>query len=286
MKLVTFLLVFLSILNGSCNTALFKKPEKALARVYDKYLYPSDIAGLVPEGTSNQDSVTITRSFIENWVKNQLLIRQAEENLTREQKDFTKQLEDYRNSLIIYRYESELIRQNLDTIVSDKEIEDYYVANQKNFELKDNILQVVYVKTNSKSPFARTLRKLVKSDLQSDYDSLATFCLRNAIDYELIDDDWITFDELNQRIPINTYNPEVWLANNKFVQLTKDSYTYFVHILDYRLSDGVSPLDYERENIRSVILNQRKKQLIKTMHKEIYDQALVDNIFEFYNKPN
>jgi len=282
LKSVNFLFVFLIILTGSCNNALFDKPEKPLARVSDKYLYPSDIEGLIPEGTHGKDSESFTQSYIENWIKNQLLIQKAEENLTREQKDFTKQLEDYRNSLIIYRYESELIRQNLDTSISDKEIENYYFANQKNFELKDNILQVVYVKSDSKSPKNRIIRKLVKSDLEQDRDSLANYCLHNAIDFEIIDDDWITFNELIQRVPVTTYNPDVWLANNKFVQLSKDSYTYYVHILDYRLSDGVSPLDFERENIRSVILNNRKKQLIKTMHKEIYDQALVDNIFEYY----
>jgi len=282
LKSVHFLFVFLIILTGSCNNALFDKPEKPLARVSDKYLYLSDIIGLIPEGTSPKDSESISQSYIENWIKNQLLIQKAEKNLTREQKDFTRQLEDYRNSLIIYRYESELIRQNLDTNISDKEIETYYFANQKNFELKNNILQVVYVKTDTKSPKNRILRKLVKSDLEEDRDSLAQFCMHNAIEFETIDHDWITFDELIQRVPVITYNPEVWLSNNKFVQLYKDSYTYYVHILDYRLSDGVSPLDFERENIRSVILNNRKKKLIKTMHKEIYDQALVDNIFEYY----
>lgn len=245
-------------------------------------MYPGDVEGLVPQGTTKKDSLVLIQSFIENWIKNQLLIQKAEENLTREQKDFTKQLEDYRNSLIIFRYESELIRQNLDTNVTDREIESYYFSNQKNFELKDNILQVLYVKVESTYPKTRIVRKLVKSALQEDRDSLAYFCIRNALDFEIVDDNWITFDEFRQRVPISTYNPEVWLSNNKFVQINKDSYTYYVHILDYRLSEGVSPLDFERENIRSVILNNRKKQLIKTMHREIYDQAVADNIIEYY----
>lgn len=282
MKSSKFIFVLLIILTGSCNSAFLKKPEKALARVYDKYLYKNDLDGLVPNGTPTNDSIAITQGFIENWVKNQLLVRKAEANLTREQKDFSKQLEDYRNSLIIYRYESELIRQNLDTTVLDSEIEAYYSSNQKDFELKNNILKVIYAKPEKKTSHNWLIRKLVFSDLQSDHDSLASFCFKNAIDYEIIEEDWITFDELVERIPISTYNPEVWLANNKFVQISKDSFTFFVHILDYRLRDGVSPLDFERENIRSVILNQRKKQLIKAMHKDIYNQALVDNHFEYY----
>lgn len=282
MKLATYLFVVLIFIVESCDGSFFNHQQKPVARVSDKYLYFSDVEGLIPNGISTNDSLAFIQTFIENWIKNQLLLQKAEENLTSEQKDFTRLLDDYRNSLIIYRYESELIQQNLDTNVTDKEIESYYFANQKDFELKDNILQLVYVKTESKSPKNRIVRKLVKSSLENDRDSLTSFCLRHGLEYEIIDHNWITFDEIRQRIPISTYNPEVWLANNKFVQLGKDSYTYYVHILDYRLSDGISPLNFERSNIRSVILNNRKKQLIKTMRKEIYDQAVADNVIEYF----
>lgn len=122
-----------------------------LARVDDDYLFESDIKGIVTPGTLPKDSLVITRSFIENWVRQRLILQQAEKNLTSTQLDFTKQLDNYKNSLTIYEYENALVRQNLDTLITDEETQNYYDANQQNFLLKDNIVQIQYVKLPLKS---------------------------------------------------------------------------------------------------------------------------------------
>jgi len=138
---------------SSCK--LFRKnPDKkdAVARVYDMYLYPEDLAGVVPSGTSRPDSIAITKNFIRNWIRQKVVLKKAEENLDNEKKDVEKQLSEYRNSLITYAYEKALIEQKLDTTISPKEVEDFYNTNQANFELKDNIIRVIYLKLNKKSP--------------------------------------------------------------------------------------------------------------------------------------
>ena len=76
-----------------------------------------------------------SKDFIEKWVRNQLLLNKAEINLTDEEKNVEQQIENYRSSLLIYAYEQSYLRQNLDTVVTDKEIEDYYKENQSNFIL-------------------------------------------------------------------------------------------------------------------------------------------------------
>ena len=141
------------ILVTSCSTFFKKKSERILARVHDDYLYESDMKGIVASGILPKDSLAITRSFIENWVRQQLIIQQAQKNLTNAQMDFSRQLENYKNSLIIYEYENALVRQNLDTVITDEETENYYDANQQNFLLKDNIVQILYVKLQLKSPY-------------------------------------------------------------------------------------------------------------------------------------
>ena len=96
-----------------------------MARVYDDYLYESDLNGVVAPGTLPKDSLLITRSFIENWVRQRLIIQQAEKNLTSSQMDFTRQLENYKNSLTIYAYENALVMQKLDTLITDEETQNY-----------------------------------------------------------------------------------------------------------------------------------------------------------------
>jgi len=113
------IIAFLITLLSSCNLlpSKAKNKEKAIARVNDKYLYREDLKDVVPAGASATDSIEITAAYINNWVRQELLLKQAEDNLEESNRDFTNQIEQYRNSLIIYAYESELVKQKLDTVV-------------------------------------------------------------------------------------------------------------------------------------------------------------------------
>ncbi len=276
------IITLLMLISMACQNAGFRDSDRTLARVFDTYLYESDIKHLVPAGTSPSDSISIIQNFISSWVKNQLILYKAEKNLSSEQKNFDKLIEDYRNSLVIYEFETQLINQKLDTVVRDSEIEAYYNENQNNFRLNDNIVKVIYSKVDEKSKFLNKIKKFTRSEQEEDRDSLEYYCIRYAEDFGLIDREWITFDDLLLHVPIPTGNPETFLTKNTFVQYYLKPFWYYVNILDYGLSESLSPLSLERENIRSILLNKRKKLLIKKMQEETYQQALKSNNFEYF----
>ena len=282
MKINCLSVFLLVLIVASCKNATFNDSDRVIARVYDEYLYFSDIRDLVPPATLPSDSLSITQNYINNWAKTQLLVYQADKNLSDEQKDFSRQLDDYRNSLIIFNYETEFIRQNLDTLIDVEEIEEYYNRFSGNFKLNENIVQLVYAKVNEDSPYRKKIRDLVESDSEADRDSLEFYCIRYAIDFGLIDNEWITFDELLDMIPLKVENPEVFLVNNQQIKNYKKPDWFYANILAFGLKDSVSPLSLERDNISSIILNKRKKQLIKNMHEEVYEQAIKENDFEFF----
>jgi hypothetical protein len=278
----SILILFALLLLNSCRNRGLNNSDTALARVYDAYLYASDLQGLVPADATSADSLAICRSYIDNWIKNQLLLYQAEKNLTDEQKDFSRELEDYRTSLIVYKYESELIAQSLDTVVTDGEIEKYYRSNKDNFKLRNDIVQVVFVKVKSNSPYRKRIETLVKSDRQEDRDSLEFYCIRYAEDYEIADEKWIYLNDLLARVPLKIDNPGNYLKQHKYIRQKVDNDDYFVHFLDFRLSGDNSPLVLERSNIKSIILNMRKKLLIRNMTRELFNRAMQNNDFEYY----
>ncbi len=253
-----------------------------MAKVYDDYLYESDIKGLVSSGTLPKDSLVITRSFIESWVRQRLIIQQAEKNLTSAQMDFTKQLENYKNSLTIYAYENALIQQKLDTLITEEETENYYDANQQNFLLKDNIVQVQYVKLPLKSTISNQIKKLLNSDNSDDKNRLADLCEKNAADYFLDSENWLLFSDLLKQIPVKTYNQEEFLKNHRDLEYRDSLYTYLVRFKDFRIKEGVSPLNFEKQRIRDIILNKRKIELIGRMQDDLFNNARRKNVFEIY----
>ena len=108
---------------------------------------------------------------IDKWIRKQLLLEKAELNLTPSQKDVEIQLNDYRSSLLIYKYEQEWIKQNLDTVVAENEIREYYKLYSGNFILDENILKALYVKIPVFSPNIDKVKKWYKSDKNDDLTS-------------------------------------------------------------------------------------------------------------------
>lgn len=274
-------IIIVALYFASCGSS-GKKEEGIVARVYDDYLYKTDLIGIVPGGTSSRDSISIVKNYINNWIKQKLVIHNAEENLSDKQKDFEKQLEDYKNSLIVFNYEKELIQQKLDTVISDTAITAFYEKNTKDFLLKDNIVKVWYVKLPLNSSNAATAKALYKSETAAAKQSLEEYCKKYAVNYYLDDSTWLYFNDLLKEIPIKTYNQEDYLKYHRYIEMEDSLYSYYVNIKGFQVKESVSPLSFEKENVRKIILNKRKLKLIEEMQDNVYKDALKNKDFEIY----
>ncbi|MBQ8959269.1 MAG: hypothetical protein IJ057_12370 [Bacteroidales bacterium] len=272
---------FLLLLTG-CDYFEKSSKEVVLAECYGKYLYESDLKGIVPENATIMDSIQLVSNFIDSWVKRQVLIHQAENNLNKEDLDLKKQMEEYRNSLVIYAYESQLINQKLDTIVSEDEIEVFYEQNKENFQLRNTMVRVAYVILNEDCEQKDLFWKLMSDrdtlilqniDVQATY-----YAVKSYLDV----DHWMRLDELTNIVPIEIFNAESFLKKNKFVRFDMNDYTYMVRFVDYLLEESISPLEMERDNIKSIILAQRKQALIEKMRNSVYEKAKKERAFEVY----
>lgn len=267
-------IIFLfSLLLLACKS----KPDPrqgAIARVYESYLYVDDVKSIVPKNTRTEDSLTLIKKYINSWITEALILHKAEQNLPEDKKNVEKQLKDYRNSLITFAYERELVNQKLDTVVSDSAITAYYERNKNNFELKDNIIRVSYVKVNKKAPNLQKVRLLYRSEVPKDKEALENYCHQYAENFYLDDTAWLLFDDLLKEIPIQpTYNKELFLQNNRFIEVSDSTSLYFVNIKGFQIKNSISPLSFEKENIKNIILNKRKLELINKMKEEAFSEA-------------
>jgi len=277
-KLFLFLLIGLS----SCLNVDDKSSENILARAFGEYLYESELTGLVIPGTSVKDSISIVQGYINNWVSQQLVLQKAEKNLLEEDKQFDKQLQEYKNSLIIYQYEAKLISQQLDTVVNDSEIENYYTENIGNFELKNNIIKVYYARFRKDEKTLTKTKRFFYSNKPDARDSLEKYIENYSDLYFLDDESWILFDDLLKFVPIEAYNQEAWLKDHRNIELTDEDFLYLVNFSDFRIKDGTSPLSFEKGNIRQIIINKRKLHVLKKMRQDVFDQAQQNSDFEVY----
>ena len=276
------LLVVLLAAITACTPISDSGKGEVIAKVYGNYLYETDLEGLVLEGVSRQDSIMLVKRFIDNWIRKQLLIRQAEKNLTAAQTDFSKKLDDYRTSLLIYTYETELIKEKLDTLVTEEEIRRYYEENKQNFELRHNLVKAVYAILPIDSKMKPAFVEYMSNPDTLLLDSLDMIASSYALSYYNDTLSWIRFDDLITQIPIETLNQEAYLKSNKFAEIDDPPFSYLLRIEDYLLSEGTSPLEIEYNNIKNILLNQRRQTLLRETQDGLYEQALRQKDFEIY----
>ncbi len=280
-----FLVLFIILLFYDCSEKHNNdKKEDVVARVFNVKLYASDLKNLVPAGISRKDSLELIKKHVEQWIQDELVLNYAKNNLTEEQLNVEKEVNEYRKNLIIYNYQKELISQKLDTVVQQTEIEKYYTDFSSNFILKDNIAHIYYIKLNKKTPGLDKVKKWYTSNNSKDIENLRSFCIQFAENYFLDDNTWLLFDDILKEVPIQNYNTELLLKNNTNIELADDNYFYFLRIKGYKIKNSVSPLSFEKNNIKNIIINKRKLQLIDQMKREVYNNALDKKDFEIFIK--
>jgi hypothetical protein len=275
-------LIFILLALVSC-TRIFQGSgdDPVVARAGDKYLMKSDITSFIPDGLSERDSLTLAQNYINKWVQNEILTKKAGENLNSEEQDFTQQMEEYRNSLLLFAFEQKLVRMYLDTTVTDVEIENYYRENRSQFELKGNIFKFDFIKLNKRSRHLREFRRLMKSADFNSQEALRAYAEKNATDY-WFPTEWIALNQLLSEMPLEVENQALFLRRTSYTEAEDSIFIYLLRINDFRTADSISPLEFEKGKIRNIILNARKLHLLDEKRQEIINEAFKDDDAEIY----
>lgn len=253
-----------------------------MARVFEHYLYPSDMADAIPEGTSMEDSIILAKRFIDTWVRDQLMLSRAEQALTEEQKDFEKQIAEYHRSLLIYSYRQKLLQQKLDTMVTHEEIDAYYQENISNFLLGQDVIKGTFIKVSLSSPRIGELRAWSRSNSEDDLDQMEKYCISYAEKYSDFNDTWVYFSSIKPQLPMTISQPSRYLRYNKNIETTDSLYRYFLHISNHLTEGEYAPLEMVSDDISSIILNKRKIEFFQDLEQRVYHDGVTRNQFEIY----
>lgn len=276
------LIWIMALVMASCGFFALRTEDTLLARVYGSRLYLEDIRGIVPPGASSADSAALISRYLDRWINQQVLLYHAMQHLPAEALDFEQQVRDYHNALIVHSFESVMVKEEMDTVVTPNQIVSYFEANEKNFTLKDHIVHATYIKLPLETPDVNQARSLYRRTDDESLRQLEEYCLQHAATYFIGRDTWMLFNDILRDMPLQTGNPANYLRNNRYAEITDDYYRYFLYIHDHRLMGDIPPMEFEQDNIRVLILNQRKKQFIQQKRLELYNQALNANRIEKY----
>ncbi len=276
----------------SCDLIRRKKEEQVqtperrpVARANDIYLYQDELVGIVDQNSTAEDSAARVTSYINSWIRKQLLIGEAMKRININEAEVERKVLDYRYSLIGYEYQNYYVLQHLNDTISEKEIEDYYKSHVDNFILKQNIVRGTYIKIPKTAPRTSKVKDMIFSKKEKDQNELKSYCLSFSVAYHLSDSAWIEFDKLVVNSPMAEIPNKIqFLKTNPFYETNDMDFLYFLKVDAYKISDNVSPLEFVKEDIRNILLNKRKVELARALEDEVYENAVKQKNFEIFDR--
>tara|TARA_X000000950_G_scaffold288790_1_gene407400 strand:- start:5756 stop:6595 length:840 start_codon:yes stop_codon:yes gene_type:complete len=277
-KVILVLIIFIS-----CDFNL-KSENINIARVGEKFFSEEDLIDRLPKNLNLKDSTDLVNELIENWALNQLLIKNAEINLSDSEKNKLKKIsENYYNDLLVSAYKNKVAAFNSDTMVNENDIYEYYNKNFKNFLLYEDIIKGRYARLNKNNFNLSEIKRRFKRFNQSDlvfFDSISL----QLLNYSLNDSTWVNKDLFFDKIPIINSDEIERIVKKMLYVVKEDSLdVYLVKIEEFKGTNEKAPLDFINSRIKELIKKKKKVDFIKKFDNEILGNAKQENKFEIFN---
>ncbi len=256
--------------------------KDVIAEYKGSQLLKSEIPSELFDEKNSGDSSARLKQFVEKWIENQIIVQAAEETLSDEEKNKEKLINDYRNSLLVFEYHQKMAQNQMDTSVSEQEIQNYFNDNLGNYLLRKNIVKIKYLKISKTVADVNKIKKLIQNSSKEN-DALLLKYAEDKADNFYLDSNWLFLDDITKEIPLNeNYNQQRFLANNKYIQLEENNILYILYIIDFKIKNSVSPIEFEKEKIKDILLYQRKLKYLKDLEKNLIKNAKEKGDIKYY----
>ena len=207
------------------------KPKLAIAKIQDKYLFLEDIQSEIPLNLSKEDSIIFVRNKAINWATKHILNDRALINLRMdEQEKLLNLVESYKSDLFSHSYQEKMVKALMDTLISDLEIENYYLINNSNFKLNQDLVKARYIKVSRDNYNLKDIRKRFKRFNNEDLFFLDSISLQFS-SYSFNDSIWINKDLFFSRLPdVRKYIKNNIVKKSLFYQIEDSLELYLVKI--------------------------------------------------------
>lgn len=289
MKISLLTLLVTAVTLVACIACSSKKEANAntennpIVSVNEKTLYQSDIEGAIPQGLNTADSTLAAETYIKMWINDELIYDKAKQNIT-DQDRINELVENYRQSLTVFTYLEELLKEELSKKISEKDLKEYYDQHPESFELESSLIKGLFLKIPKSSNEIKNFRKWYQSNSSESKENIEKASFQNAVIYDYFYERWVDFDDVSSSIPTVINNPDQFVKSTKNFETDDSLYVYFLHIEEFALSGNTAPYDFAKPQITDLLMNKNRELFLKEIENNLYKKATDSKEIKFYQK--
>ncbi len=267
----------------SCRAiSSFLGNDDIVAQVGKEKLYKSEVDALIPKDMSPEDSAMLVNRYINSWAADRVYLKIAEEQLSKSERDVTKELEDYRKSLLKYRYEQLYVNERLDTAVSIDHIEEYYQAHQDKFVLDRPVVKARFLNIAGDSPVLKQIRKRMSSSDANELVEADSLAFSSAVKFTTWSDSWIDIAVIAREYSMDYTDLLSKMSKGWIENVDTTGYVKLTYISAMTQKGKIAPLEYCQEDIKNVIISSRRQEILVNLEQDLLKDARENGEFVIY----
>ena len=247
--------------------------NKVVVSAFGKNLLLDSLCSRIPDELSFEDSTLLSERIIEGWVRENVLLAQAEKNINEFSTAFESSIRSYRNALLVTQFEREFIASRVDTKVQDEEIEKFHSDYPELFQLKEHVLRAVFFEINTEEDMLDSARIWLTTADSSSVPKLEQWSIERGAHFALDVDYWWLLSDLLQTVPMQVYRIEDQLRDRRLIEFTDGDSRYLLRILEHRLKDLPSPISIARKRIVDLIIQERRRSILENLRDDLVSDA-------------
>lgn len=279
MKKHWLIVLLLTVVAFSCRTEQADERE-VIAKTKTQVLYKDDVLDALPISLSPEDSITFVKSFVENWLHFTLLYEVADNNVSDNDSSLAKRVDLFRKELYINAYEQMLLQQKLDTLIPQKEIDEYYELHKNEYLLEHSVVKPIFIVFPlTKEREIAEVEKLFFPKKEIDLDALKDFCFQHCQKFSFANQ-WVDLNALKQELPFEVRNEAFPVG--KSLKFEDTANVFFVKIEEQRGAGNRMPIELAHDKIAKTILQSRKVEMLKNMREKVFQDATRKKQYEVF----
>ncbi|MCF0167411.1 MAG: hypothetical protein HUJ93_02025 [Bacteroidales bacterium] len=257
--------------------------DEPLAKVGENVLYAGQVLKLLPEGVSEADSAAMVRQYIENWALGHLMLLKAQEQLSKEDMDVSREIEQYRRDLLSFRYQKNYVESRIDTAVSEADIKLYYQEHPQAFSYDYSVVKARVVTISRKSPYYSNIKSLFTTQDEEKESELASLCRSYAERYEDFNGEWVALSQVARIADIDLESCEKIFSKSGSSHIKEgEEKNTLIYIVERIAPETLSPLEYNKEKIVDAIISQNKQEILAKLERDLLDDAVANKTLKIY----
>ncbi len=266
---------------GGC-TIINEKRHRGMAVELDGHLLSYATLDSLTANLSAEDSAAVAERYVRQWANDILFSKTAQDGMD---KQIEEMVADYRRSLYVHKYESELVARRMPKTVEDSVAEQLYAQNADRFRLKVSIVKgLLLVVPNGTPNIEKKLYKWLDDLSPENLEHIEKYAYQYATVYELFTDRWQSAEQLQLYLPTETSELNRLLGQQKRIVLGDSVSTYILQVTDKYMAGERMPFDFARPEIEKNILSRRQVDFLRRERENLYDEAVKKKQIHFYEK--